>query len=90
MKANKTWHNAASRFILRQDEFTKPGAWSGAEKTQIVGNLHQTARDRIESSAHLDESVVRRQSLELVGCRHKRQFYSIQQHKQLKLFHPIK
>ena len=65
-------HDRASRFILRQMQFAKAGARTGAQQADVVGDFGQRDRKRIERAGHLHQPVIRCQRLKLVACRFKR------------------
>lgn len=40
-------HDTAAGLILRQTQFAEPTSRTGAEQSNIVGNLHQRAREDV-------------------------------------------
>src|SRR5690606_7706775 len=53
-------------------QFTQPGARAGTEKADVVGDLEQARRQRIERAVGKDERILRAERLELVGSRDER------------------
>lgn len=60
-----TRHDTAARLILRQTEFAETTAGSRSKQTNIVGNLHQRARENVQSAMRLHNRIVRGQCFKL-------------------------
>ena len=68
-----TRHDAATRLVLRQTEFSQARAGPGPQEADIIGDLHHTDGHRVQRAAQLHQSIVGRQSLKFVGSSHERQ-----------------
>src|ERR1700737_1498302 len=53
--------------VFRQDQFAKAGTRTRAEEADVVGDLEQAGRDRIDGAVRENVSVVARQSLKFFG-----------------------
>src|SRR5256714_11848314 len=62
-------HDRGARLVLRQNQFAYPGARPRREPAHVVRDLHERAREGLQSAAGEDYLVVRRQSRELVRVR---------------------
>lgn len=60
-------HDGATRLVLRQRQLAQAATWSGAQETNIVGDLHQADGDGVKDTMDLHHGVAGGQSLELVG-----------------------
>lgn len=60
-------HDAATRLVLREAELTKATARAGTEVTNVVGDLHQGARNDVEGTMRFYKGIVGGQGLELIG-----------------------
>lgn len=53
-----TWHDTASRFIFRQDQFSQTWAGTRPQKTNVICDLHQTASSRVHGSTEFNQSIM--------------------------------
>jgi len=60
-------HDRGARLVLRQDQFAEARTRARAEQADIVGDLEQSGRDRIDGAMREHVSVVGGQRLEFVG-----------------------
>ena len=67
-------HDRGAGLVFRQDQFAEARTRAGAEQADVVGDLEQSGRHRIDRAVHQHISVVRRQCLELVRRAGERQF----------------
>lgn len=58
-------HNAASRFILWETQFTEAASRTRAQVTNVICYFHEGAGEDIESSVSFDEGIMSRQCFEL-------------------------
>lgn len=61
-------HDTATGLVLRQVKLAETAAGSRAEEADILRDLEQRAGKCVQSTRGLDDSVVRGEDLELVGC----------------------
>ena len=66
-------HDRRPRLVLRQDQLAEPAARPRPEQPDVVGDLEEAHRHRLQRPRHLDHRVVRRQRLELVRRGDERQ-----------------
>lgn len=60
-------HDARSRLVLGQAQLAESTAGSRAEEANVVRDLHERDGEDVERTRGLDDSVMRRERLELVG-----------------------
>lgn len=68
-----TWHDTASWFIFRQNQFPQTWARTGTQKADIVCYLHQTASGSVHGSTEFNQSIMSSQSFKFVWSCNKRQ-----------------
>jgi hypothetical protein len=51
-------HDTTARLVLGQAKFPKSASRAGSEVSNVVGNLHQGARDDVESPVGLHKRIV--------------------------------
>ena len=68
-----TGHDRRAGFVGRQRDLGESGAGSGSEETDVVGDLLQRHRDRLEGATGVDDGVMGAQRLEEVRCLHEGQ-----------------
>ena len=61
-------HDRGARFVVRQQQFTQPAAWSGGEPPHVVGNLHQGDRQPSQRRRGSGHRVQRPLGGEFVRC----------------------
>lgn len=68
-----TWHDTASWFIFRQNQFSQTWARTRTQKTNIICNLHQTASGRVHGSTEFNQSIMSSQSFKFIWSCDERQ-----------------
>ncbi len=58
-------HDTATGFVLGELQLTKAATRAGAEVPNVIGNLHQRDRHRVERTVGLNQRIVRGECLEL-------------------------
>jgi hypothetical protein len=61
-------HDGAAGLVLGELEFSKTAAGTGAEETDVLGDLEEGDGEGVELAVSLDNGVVSGKSLELVRC----------------------
>jgi hypothetical protein len=61
-------HDGAAGLVLGELELGKTAAGTGAEETDVLGDLEEGDSEGVELAVGLDDGVVGGKSLELVGC----------------------
>src|SRR5690606_26432391 len=52
--------------VLGDDDLADPAAWTRGKPADVVGDLHQGARERLQGAVKIDEGVMGGEGLELV------------------------
>src|ERR1700685_2198683 len=60
-------HDRRTRLVFRQDQLAETGAWPRSQQANVVGDLEQAGRDRIDGAVRENISVVGGQRLEFIG-----------------------
>lgn len=60
-------HDGRAGLVLRQNEFRKTAARTGSEIADILSDLEQRAGEGVQGAGGLDDGIVSRKDLELVG-----------------------
>ena len=60
-------HDRGARLVLRQDQLADPRSRAGAEEADVVGDLEEAGRERVEGAVRGHHRVVRGERLEHVG-----------------------
>ena len=66
---NLARHDTASGLVLGELELAQTAPRTGAEVPDVICDLHQRARDRVERTMRFDECVMGGEGLELCGGR---------------------
>jgi hypothetical protein len=61
-------HDRAAGLVLGELKLSKTAAGTGAEETDVLGDLEERDSEGVELAVGLDDGVVGGKSLELVGC----------------------
>jgi hypothetical protein len=61
-------HDGAAGLVLGELELSKTAAGTGAEETNVLGDLEEGDGEGVELAVGLDDGIVGGKSLELVGC----------------------
>ena len=59
-------HDRGAGFVFRQDQFAETRAWAGAQQADVVGDLEQRHRDRVEHAGEFDQCIVGGEGFEFV------------------------
>ncbi len=60
------WHDRAAWLSIWQNDFKETAAWSRAQPTDIVGDIHECGRDGLELAMAIDQAIALRIGLEVI------------------------